>query len=66
MLNNLEWKEQKYSAYINTTIKPIVHERCAEKRESRKRMSKKDPTKYTWNRKLKILNNNIESERSDK
>ena len=23
-------KEQKYSAYINTTIEPIAHERCAE------------------------------------
>ena len=29
-MNNLEQKEQKYSAYINTTIEPIAHERCAE------------------------------------
>ena len=30
MLNNLERKEQKYSAYINTTIEQIAHESCAE------------------------------------
>ena len=43
----ITWNEnnKKNSAYINTTIEPIAHERCAEWRESRKRMWKKTSQK---------------------
>ena len=44
MLNNLERKEQKYSAYINTTIEPIAHERWA--RVAKTHVEKRPVKKY--------------------